>query len=173
MREMVKKELKVYARTYAHEVKDAGRVEEFLRTWTRGVAAGLNEVDEETARRVLKRCGENCCKIFLEVYGHDLASHDLDSWIAALDKGLSTSGTRCEKEDDTILYEFKPEQCECPLVSEKIVELTPRLCSVCFTNWLEYMFRTVAKRSVRAELVESLATGARKCAFRIRLEPTR
>jgi len=107
---MVKKELEAYARTYAHEVKDAGRAEEFLRTWTRGVAAGLNEVDEETARRVLKGCGENCCKIFLEVYDQDLESHDLDSWIAALDKGLITSGTRCEKEDDAILYEFKPEQ---------------------------------------------------------------
>jgi predicted hydrocarbon binding protein len=167
---MVKKELKAYARTYAHEVKDAGRAEEFLRTWTSEVAAGLNDVDEETAKKILKRCGETCAKIFLDVYGYDLASHDLDSWIAVQNKD---PGARCEKEDDSIIYEFKPEQCECSLVFEKVVELTPRLCSACFTNWLEYMFRTVAKRPVRVEFIESLATGASKCAFRIRLESPR
>jgi predicted hydrocarbon binding protein len=170
---MVEKELEAYARTYAHEVKEAGRIEEFLRTWIRGVATGLKEMDEETARRVLKECGENCCKIFLEVYGLDLASHDLDSLIAALDRGLATTGTRCERRGDIILYEFKPEQCECPLVSENLVELTPRLCSACFTNWLEYLFGTVSKRAVRVQLIQSLATGAEKCTFRIRLEPIR
>jgi len=164
------KELEAYERTYAHEVKDAGRIEEFLRAWIRGIATGLNEVDEETARRILKRCGENCCKIFLEVYGLDLASHDLNSLIETLDRGLATTGTRCERRGDIILYEFKPKQCECLLVSENIVELTPRLCSACFTNWLEYMFGTVSKKPVKAELIESLATGAEKCSFQIKLE---
>jgi predicted hydrocarbon binding protein len=168
---MGEEELEAYKRTYAQEVKEAGRIEEFLRSWIRGVIDGLKEIDEETARRILKRCGENCCKIFLEVYGLDLASHNLDSLVAKLDEGLLTTGTRCVKEGDVIIYEFKPEQCECLLVSEGIVKLTPRLCSACFTNWLEYMFETVSKRAVRAELIESLATGASKCAFRIRLEP--
>ncbi len=163
------KELEAYSQTYAHEVKDAGRIEEFLRSWIGGIVTGLNEVDEETARRILKRCGEDCCKIFIEVYGLDLASHDLDSLIATLDRGLATTGTRCVREGDVILYEFKSEQCECPLVFENIVELTPRLCLSCFTNWLEYMFGTVSKRPVKAQLIESLATGADKCSFRISL----
>lgn len=163
---MARKKLVPYSRTYADYVKDAERCEEFLKTWTRGVAAGLNDVDEETAKRILKRCGETCAKIFLDVYGYDLASHDLDSWIAVQNKD---KGARCEKEDDIIIYEFKPERCECTLVEKKMIELTPRLCSACFTNWLEYMFGTVTKRTVKAELIESLATGASKCVFRIRL----
>jgi len=42
------KELEAYERTYAHEVKDAGKIEEFLRAWIRGIATGLNEVDEDS-----------------------------------------------------------------------------------------------------------------------------
>jgi len=128
-------------------------------------------VDEGTGRRVLKICGETCSKIYLQVYGFNLASHDLNSLIKALDRGLATTGTRCERKGDIIIYEFKPKQCECLLVSENIVELTPRLCSACFTNWLEYMFGTVSKKPVRAQLIESLATGAEKCSFQIKLEP--
>jgi len=158
-----------YTRTYAHDVKEAGRVEEFLRSWIRGVVEGLNEVEEETAKRILRRCGENCLKLFLEIHGLDLASYDLDSLVAKLDEGITTAGNRCERRGDTILYEFKPKRCECPLVSENIVKLTPRLCSTCFTNWLEYLFGAVSKRAVKAELIESLATGADKCAFKIKL----
>ena len=164
---MARKELVPYSRTYADYVKDAGRCEEFLKTWMTGVTAGLNEVDEETAKKVLKKSGEDCCKIFLELYGYDLGGRDLDSLIDLLD---SDPGAGSWKENDnTVIYEFKPERCECTLVEKKMIELTPRLCSACFTNWLEYMFGTVTKRTVKAELIESLATGASKCAFRIRL----
>jgi len=135
--------------------------------WISEVVAGLNEVDEETAKRILKGCGESCVKIWVDFYNYDLASYNLDSWIAELNKADFRDVRR---DDDNILYVLKLEQCACPLVSEKIVKSTPRLCSACFTNWLEYMFGTVAKRPVRAELVESLATGASKCAFRIWLQ---
>jgi len=164
---MVRKELMPYERTYADFVKGAGRCEEFLRTWITGVVAGLNEVDEEIAKKILKKSGEDCCKIFLEVYGYDLSGRNLDSLIELLD---SDPDGGCWKEDgDTVIYEFKPERCECTLVEKKMVKLSPRLCSACFTNWLAYMFGTVTKRKVKAELIESLATGASKCAFRIRL----
>lgn len=164
---MVRKELVPSARTYADFVEDAGKCEEFLRTWITGVMAGLNEVDEETAKKILKKSGEDCCKIFLEVHGYDLSGRDLDSLIELLNSSPSSG---CWKEDDdTVIYEFKSERCECPLVEKKIVKLSPRLCSACFTNWLAYMFGTITNKKVEAELIESLATGASKCAFRIRL----
>lgn len=164
---MARKELMPSARTYADVVKDTGRCEEFLRTWITGVVAGLNEVDEETARKILKKSGEDCCKIFLKVHGYDLSGRDLDSLIELLDRSPSAG---CWKEDDdTIIYEFKSERCECTLVEKKMVKLSPILCSACFTNWLAYMFSTVTKKKVKAELIESLATGASKCAFIIKL----
>ncbi|MGQ9529965.1 MAG: hypothetical protein ACUVQX_01265 [Candidatus Bathycorpusculaceae bacterium] len=165
---MARKELVPSARTYADFVKDAGRCEEFLRAWIMGVMAGLNDVDEETARKILKKSGEDCCKIFLEVHGYDLSSRDLDSLIELLDG--SPSGGCWKENDNTVIYEFKSERCECTLVEKKMVELSPRLCSACFTNWLAYMFGAVTNRKVEAELIESLATGANKCAFRIRLK---
>ncbi len=167
MEKLARKELIPYSRTYADFVRDAGRCEEFVRSWVTGVAAGLNELDEDTAKKVLKKSGEDCCKIFLQVYGYDLRGRDLDSLIELLN---SDPGAGCWKEDgDTVIYEFKPERCECTLVEKKMVELSPRLCSACFPSWLTYMFGTVTSREVKAELMESLATGASKCAFRIKL----
>jgi len=164
---MSRKELIPSTHTYADFLKGAGRFEEFLQRWVMGLMAGLSEVDEETARKILRKAGEECCKIFLEVYGYDLRSHNLDSLIELL--GSSPSSGCYRVDENTIIYEFKSERCECPLVEMRVVGLSPRLCSACFTNWLSYMFGTVAKRRVKAELVESLATGASKCTFKIRL----
>jgi len=163
----MKKELVPSEKTYADLVESASRTEEFLRRWITGVMAGLSEVDEETAKMILKKAGEDCCKLFLVTYELDLSNRSLDSLIEWWN---SRPACRCYKEDEnTIIYEFKSNKCECLLVAKGFVNLTPRLCSTCFTNWLEYMFSTVAKRKVKAELIETLATGASKCSFRIRL----
>ncbi len=163
----MKKELVSSEQTYADLVVKGGKVEEFVRRWIIGVMAGLSEVDEKIAKTILKKAGEDCCKLFLETYGLDLSSHDLDSLIEWWNK---RPACRCYKVDEnTIIYEFKSNKCECLLVDKGFVNLTPKLCSLCFTNWLEYMFGTVTKRGAKAELVESLATGASKCSFRIKL----
>lgn len=163
----MKKKLVPSFRTYADLVRDSGRLEEFIKSWIRGVITSLNEVDEATAKRILKKSGENCCKIFMEVHKYYLSGQELASLIKLLD---SSPNAGCWKEDEnTIIYEFCSKRCECPLVEEKIVELSPRLCSACFTNWLIYMFGTVTGKEVKADLIESLATGASKCAFKIEL----
>ena len=138
------------------------------RAWIRGVLAGLDEVDEETARKVLKKCGEACAKSWLDSYGYDPASYDLDSWIKLLNE-LEPGARNVKREDDSVLYELKPGKCSCPLVTENVVELTPNLCSACAPNFFEY-FKKAAKRPVRVEVVESLATDADKCVFRIWLQ---
>jgi len=164
---IMEKELVPSEQTYADLVVKGSKIEEFLRKWITGVMAGLSELDEKTAKMILKKAGEDCCKLFLETYGLDLNSRDLDSLIEWWNK---RPASRCYKEDEnTIIYEFKSNKCECLLVEKGFVNLTPKLCSVCFTNWLEYMFGTVAKRKTEAELIESLATGTSKCSFRIKL----
>jgi len=77
---------------------------------------------------------------------------------------------KCERNGDYIIYEFKPVKCECLLVEEGLVKLTLKLCSACFTNWLEYQLSTVTGKNVKAELVESLATGSNKRVFKIWLK---
>jgi len=167
---MVEKELETYTPELANQLKETGKYEEFLRVWIGSMATGLNQVSNEAAKKILKICGTNCAKIVAGVYNWDLASYDLDSFVSVMNEH---SGGRCEKEKNTVIYEFKPTKCECPLVSEGIIELSPIWCSLCFTSWLEHMFGTVTKRPVKAGLIESLATGASKCAFRIQLESLR
>jgi predicted hydrocarbon binding protein len=171
---MVEKELKTYPPELANQLKEAGKYEEFLRVWIRSIATGLNQVSKEAAKKILKVCGTNCARIVAEVYNWDLTLYDLDSFVSIMNEH---PGDRCEKEKNTVIYEFKPTKCECPLVSEAIIEMSPIQCSIqcsfCFTSWLEHMFGTVTKRPVKAELIESLATGASKCTFRIQLESPR
>ena len=143
--------------------------ERLKHAWIREVVAGLDEVDDETARKILQGCGEACAKSWLDSYGHDPASYDLDSWIKVLNT-LEPSVRNVKREGNSVLYELKPRQCACPLVYESIVDLTPRLCSACATNFFKYTFKKAAKRPVRVEAVESLATGADKCVFRIWLQ---
>lgn len=142
--------------------------EDLKHAWIRGVIAGLNEVDEETARKVLKQCGEACSKIWIDSYGYNPVSYDLDSWIKLLNE-LEPGVRNVKRDGDRVLYKLKPGKCACPLVSENVVELTPKLCSACASNFYEY-FKKAAKRPVRVEFVESLATGSDKCVFRIWLQ---
>jgi len=157
---------KPYEYTYAMKVKDAGRASEFIKSWIRGVYQGLQTVDDETAKKILSKAGADCAKIYLSVYGRDLSKMTLDEWL----KTEVEMGGQVEKKEEYIVYAFTPSKCECLLVEEGIIPLTPKLCSSCFTNWLEYQFQTMTGRKVRAELVESLATGADRCVFRIWLK---
>jgi len=148
------------------KVKDESRASEFIKSWIRGIYQGLQTVDDETAKKILSKAGANCAKIYLSVYGRDLSKMTLDEWL----KTEVDMGGKVEKKGEYIVYEFTPSKCECLLVEEGIIPLTPKLCSSCFTNWLEYQFQTMTGRKVRAELVESLATGADRCVFRIWLK---
>ncbi|MEM2510301.1 MAG: hypothetical protein QXY40_05565 [Candidatus Methanomethylicia archaeon] len=138
------------------------------REWIKGVVTGLNEVDEETARKILKECGEACAKIWLDSYGYDPASYDLNSWIRLIQQ-LEPDVRSINIVGNIITYELKPKECICPLVSGNIVKLTSKLCSACAVNFFEYIFRKVTKKPVRARIIESFATGADKCVFQIQI----
>lgn len=136
--------------------------------WIRGVVAGLDEVDEDTAKKILKRCGEACAKSWLDSYGYDPASYDLDSWIQ-LTQQLDPGVRSIRRVGNSILYELKHGGCVCPLVSGNVVRLNPKLCLACSTNFFEYIFRNITKKPVKVKVVESFATGADKCVFQIQL----
>ena len=164
---MGEEESRPYDYTYALKVKDSGKSKEFIEMWIKSVYYGLQTLDDETAKKVLSKCGRDCAKIFLRLYGRDLSKMTLEDWIRIYGEA---EGCKCERNGDYIIYEFKPVKCECLLVEEGLVKLTPKLCSTCFTNWLEYQLSTVTGKNVKAELVESLATGSNKCVFKIWLK---
>jgi predicted hydrocarbon binding protein len=143
--------------------------ERLQREWIRGVLAGLNEVDEETSRRILKNCGEACAKIWLDSYGYDPAFYDLNSWIRLIQQ-LEPEVRSISIVGNSIIYELKPKECLCPLVSGNIVKLTFKLCLSCSTSFFEYIFRRVTKKAVKAKVIESFATGANRCVFQIQIQ---
>ena len=151
--------------SFPERLKEADKTEEFLRAWVRNIFEGLSVLSEEKARKVLYRPAIGCSKFYLELVGWDLSKMDLEGWIRSWEglgvKVTSRPGWSC------LLYEFRPGKCECPLVDEGILPLTSRLCSTCFTNWLKHQVEAVSGQPVEVELVESLATGADRCVFRI------
>jgi len=151
--------------SYPKKLREAGKLEEFLRAWIRNVFEGLLVLGEEEARRVLYRPAIGCSKFYLEVEGRDLSGMSLEDWIKS-EEALGVKITR-RPGWSCLLYEFRPEKCECPLVDEGILPLTSRLCSTCFTNWLKHQVEAVSGQPVEVEFVESLATGADRCVFRI------
>ena len=151
------------------EKRKEAALERLKHAWVRGVVAGLADVDEDIAKKVLEKCGEACARSYIASRGYDQASHDLDSWIKLLNESRPNV-YNVQKKDGEVLYELKMGRCVCWLVSENVIALNPRLCSACATNFYKYTFQNVAKRPVRVEVVESHATGANKCVFRIRLQ---
>ena len=58
--------------------------------------------------------------------------------------------------------------CMCPLVMNNFVELTPSLC-VCSTQLMEKLLTNVTKKSVKVDLVKSIALGDEECAWKAKI----
>ena len=147
------------------EEKVLPRLEE---EWIKGVVGSLRELDEEVGRELLSRGGRFCGRSWMEDLGIRPEEHDLDSLISYLNE-VRPGEREVMKEGDSVIYRLKLGHCACPLVMKGIVELRPELCRMCGVNFFEEVFGSVVKGPVRAELVESIATGAKECVFRIRL----
>lgn len=57
-------------------------------------------------------------------------------------------------------------QCVCPHVRREVVRLDPKLC-ICGAHWVKVLFEVVARTEVEVEMMETVATGAENCRFRI------
>lgn len=57
-------------------------------------------------------------------------------------------------------------QCVCPFIRRGVVRLDPKLC-ICGAYWVKYLFEKVARTAVEVETIETVATGAENCRFRI------
>lgn len=144
---------------------------EFVRAWANAVFTSLTYVDETTAKKILRHpAAEICVEYWLNRYGFAGKTYDVDSFVKAVDKWLKKlKWGNAKKEDNSVYVEFHPEKCPCPLVNEKVVELTPRLCETCGTNWFEVIFEKVTGVPVRGELLNSFGLGGDRCILRLHL----
>jgi len=148
-------------------------IEQLMRDYqdrlTRGLYDGISQLPEQELDRVMQCQAHACVQEFVKLY--DLPEHlDLDAFLERMKIG-GPSKINVRRHGDTIFWEELHEgQCMCPLVKRDVIGLKPELCH-CAVHWLRLLIERHARRGARVELIESVATGARNCVFRVILEP--
>ena len=143
---------------------------EFVCTWANALFTSLTNVEETTAKKILRRSAEICAGNWLVDAGFGGKTYDVDLAVKALDEYLKKHEMgNVKKEDNSVYVEYRAAQCPFPLVTQKVVELAPRLCTTCGTNFYEVVFERTTGVPVRAELLNSFGLGGDRCILRLHL----
>jgi hypothetical protein len=147
-------------------------VEQLMRTFRDDLVGGLYEgiyaLEGEPLRKVMDAQAEACMYAFVA-----LADIPPELDLAAFLERMKTSGpSRVRVEavgDDELLWtELHEGECVCPHVRQQVVRLDPKLC-LCGETWVRLLIERHSRRHATVSLVESVATGAQNCIYRIRL----
>lgn len=146
-------------------------IEQLLRSFqdeiTKGAYEGVYALEGEARDRVMESQAKSCVHAFTALYAipRDLG---LDEFLERMKYGGS-SKVEIRRDGDTIEWVEEHEgECMCPLVKRGVARLAPELCN-CAVHWLRMLVQRHTDREVTVELGESVATGARSCAFRVKL----
>jgi hypothetical protein len=146
-------------------------IEGLLRSFQDQITKGAYEViyalDGEARDAVMQSQARTCVHAFTDLFGIP-KELGLDEFLEHMKYGGS-SKVDMHRIDDTIHWIERHEgECMCPLVKRGAARLAPELCD-CAVHWLRMLVQRHTNETVTVELVESVATGARDCAFRIKL----
>jgi len=134
---------------------------------TAGTYRGIYALDGEALERVMHDQAEACVHAFVELFAIP-AELDLDAFLENIQYSGS-SKVYIERDGDDILWrEEHHGQCMCPLVKRGVIRLDKKLC-VCAIHWVRMLVERHAGEPVQVELLESVATGADDCMFRLRI----
>jgi hypothetical protein len=147
-------------------------VEELMRSFRDKLVGGLYEgvytLEEAPLRRVMDAQADVCMRAFVALTDipPDL---DLDAF---LDRMKTSGPSKVQLDrlgDDELLWtELHAGECVCPHVRQGVIRLDPKLC-LCGETWVRLLIERHARRSAKVEMVESVATGAANCVYRINL----
>ena len=138
----------------------------FLRGWVKGLMDGLSEIDEETASKLFRKCGEACLRSWVEMVGWENEKFDLDTLVSKVD---AMPDSHWRREGDTVYEEIA--KCVCPLVTWGVIEPNKKMCMGCCKNWYKTLFRELTGLTEeRFELIDSIGLGGDKCVFRHHLK---
>ena len=146
-------------------------IEKLLRSYqdeiTKGAYDAIYALDDEVRDHLMQSQANACVHAFTNLFAipKELV---LDEFLERMKYGGS-SKVDMHRTDDTIEWVERHEgECMCPLVKRGAARLAPELCG-CAVHWLRMLVQRHTEKTVAVELVESVATGARDCAFRIKL----
>lgn len=133
------------------------------------VLEGLEDVDPETKRRVMARCGEACARekhygpavdIAWRISGEE---GDLDRILERANEEISWCG-EWVRDGDAIRCTC--DDCGCPLVRGSVLRLGEALC-YCSLGWVSTIFEALLRRPVRVELEKALGLGDDECRYAV------
>jgi predicted hydrocarbon binding protein len=139
-------------------LKQTGRMIDFM-------VNGLEGLDEETAQRIMERCGEACAEAGDLGLARKIAEETtgIDEIIARANDEIAWCG-RWTREEGTITAVCIT--CGCPLVRRGIVELNGTFC-LCSRGWVKAVFEKLLKRPVRVELEKAIGRGDDTCKYNV------
>jgi len=146
-------------------------IEQLLRSFqdeiTKGAYEGLYALQDEARDRVMRSQAEACVHAFTELFAipRELG---LDEFLEHMKYGGSSKVDILRTNDTIEWIEQHDGECMCPLVKRGAARLVPELCG-CAVHWLRMLVERHTGEPVGVELIESVATGARNCAFRVKL----
>lgn len=147
-------------------------VEQLMRSFRDKLVGGLYEgvyaLEGEPLHRVMDAQAEACVQAFVSLTEIP-AELDFDG---LLDRVKTSGPSKIELErvsDDELLWrELHRGECVCPHVRQGVVPLDAKLC-ICGATWVRLLVERHARRSATVTLVESVATGAENCVYRVTL----
>jgi hypothetical protein len=133
-----------------------------------GLYRGLYQLDDEPLRQVMDAQAETCVHAFVAL--HQIpADLNLDEFVERMKTAGPSRITVSREDDDSLLWtEWHAGGCVCPHVRRGIIPLEPKLC-LCGETWVRLLIERHARRKAQVTLVESIATGAENCIYRISL----
>ncbi len=142
-------------------------IRDFQDKITSGLYEGVYSLEGQPLRDVMERQAHACGAAYLQLYGLP-QEMELDEFLARI-RYTGPSQIDIRRDGDVIDWvELHPDGCVCPLVKRGVIRLDKKLC-ICGAAWVRYLFQQVAKTPVEVEIVETIASGAENCHFRIRL----
>ena len=140
---------------------------DFQDTLTGGLYEAIYKLDRRCVEPLMQAQARTCVAAFLNL--SDLrVPMTLDDFLQAM-RIAGPSKVDIRRDGDRIEWiEQHQGECVCPFVRRKVVRLDPQLC-ICGAHWVQRLFETVAHTKVEVETVETAATGAQNCHFRIRV----
>jgi hypothetical protein len=147
-------------------------VEQLMRDFRDRLVGGLYEgvyaLEGEPLRHVMDAQAETCVHAFTALAGIP-AELDLDEFLERMRISGPSKVQVDRTGDDALLWtELHDGECVCPHVRQGVIRLDPKLC-LCGETWVRLLVERHARRRATVSMVESVATGAKNCVYRIEL----
>ena len=135
---------------------------------TGGLYESIYQMDGPCVDALMEGQARTCVAAFVPLAGLP-ARMELDDFLNTM-RTAGPSQVEIQREGDVIHWtELHRGQCICPFVRRQVIRLDPKLC-ICGAYWVKHLFEKVAGTTVEVETVETVATGAENCRFRITVQ---